>query len=639
MEPLNPRRSKRHTAAAGLGLAACCFFLQCAGGGAAPAKNETPAVEPSSGYDSSATVLRGGSCEITLHAIPSGGGAVEFKVPQGPRHGSLSAPVRISRGGVRYTYTHGGSKSPASDSFGFRFKSGPGKAWATRTATVRILEPAPALETSPSSLQFGAVFLGTATRQTLRIRNSGGGTLRASLEAGQPWSIPPGLESLALAEGESLEVPVDFTPSATDTQKGLLKLEMPEATVRIPLEGEGRPGFLVGERASFEQVPGAPPIDVPVQNPTASPATLQIQAEKPLSCQPTLVVGPNSTATFRLAVEARHHTAASAKVALSDGTSSATLRVDLPPPPALLEWASPNATLDIGPIPFRHTARPEPELRNAGSTPARAALAPGGTGFALAQGQPQTLELQPGQSAKIGTLWILPGTPGPASATLTATHGGLSHTLELAAMVSEPPPEPAQKTVGAAGNSTAHPKRPAVAVLSQSAADELSKRLPRGIRVRVSREGGQAVAQISWEYPGPGPVEFWLEQKKTARKPAGLQETFANRFEVPDRLPQGEAHTGWMRVPGPGGKPRQAGNGTWEAAAAGLEPGYRHIRIATQSPPGGNRTDYSSFAVRVDPPPPNPLWKWIAAAIGVSSLAYLLRKKIPLRLGRPPRGD
>jgi len=613
-------------------LAACFVLLQSTTSPAAPKKSEPPAVEPSAGYDATGTVLRGGKCEIRLHAVPSGSDGVAFKIPAGPGRGSLSGQVRLSPGVVSYTYTHDGSPAPATDSFKFRFKSGPGKSWATRTATIHILEPEPALETTPSSLDFGGAFLGTSAQRELQIRNSGGGTLRASIETGPPWSVPPGSVSIELPEGGSAKIPVGFAPSSPGAQRGSLVLKMPGGAVRVPLAGEGLPRFAVPERVSFEQVPGAPPIDVPVQNLTASPLSLEIHAEKPLSAQPALEIGPNSTAKFRLSVEPRHFTAASSKVALSDGASSATLRADLPPPPARLEWASPNSTLDIGPIPFRHTARPAPELRNAGSTPARVALLPGGTGFALATGQAQTIDLQPGQSAKIGTQWILPGTPGRANATLTARHGGVAHTLALAATVAAPLPEPA-KTGGGQDGAHEPAKRPEAAVLSKAEVDELSRRLPKEIRVRMARIGGQAMAEVSWKYSGPEPVEFWLEEKKAARATAGLEQTFKNRFEVPDKLPQAENPAEWTRVPDPLGKPRRTSGGTWEAAAAGLEPGYRQIRIATQSPPGGNRTEHSTFAVRVDPPPPNPLWKWIAAAIGISCLAYLLRKKIPLRPG------
>lgn len=614
-----------------MAVAAALVLFPCRGGRAEPKGDELPTVQPSAGYDAKATVLRGGSCEITLRAVPSGGNAVEFGEPERPRHGKLSDRVRISRGELRYTYTHDGSKSPATDSFTFRFKAGPGKSWATRTATIEIREPKPALESRPETLEFGPVHIGSSTRRKLALRNAGGGTLRATLATGHPWSIPDGPAAIALAEGESLEIPVGFAPSAPDVQRGSLVLEMDEGTVRIPLAGEGRPRFSAGGAVSFEQVPGAPPIDIPVQNLTADPLRLEIHAEKPLVCAPSLEIAPNSNATLRLSVERTHYTGTSARLDISDGTATATVRAGLPPPPARLEWASPNAMLDAGAIPWNHAARPQAELRNTGATHAKVALRTEGTGFSLDHGQPALIELPPGQSEKIRTSWHLPPLPGRASALLVASHGGLEHPLELSARVSPPPAAP-EKKVPDAAPAPAPPNTPKAAALPKAEEEEAARRMPKKVGYRVIHAGRKARAEISWEYSGPEPVEFWLEEKSRQRRTAsGLAETFKNRFEVPDQPPQTENPAGWTRITGGEAEPRRLEGGKWVATISLPKPGYHAIRIAAQSPPGAPRTDGPAFAVRVDPPPPDPLWKWIAAAIGISCLAYLLRKKIPFR--------
>jgi len=596
-------------------------------------KREPPAVEPSAGYNAGATVARGGSCEIQLRAIPFGGAPVEFKVPRGPGRGSLSGPVRISPGTVAYTYTHDGSAAPAADSFQFRFKAGPGKSWATRTATIEIVEPPPVLEATPGRLDFGTVFIGSSANLPLRIRNSGGGELAASLQASPPWSIPGGMSTIALAPGESVDIPVGFTPTAADTQKGSLSFKMREGMERVPLGGAGRLRFSVQEKVSFDPVPGAPPVEIPVRNLTPSPLALELRAEKPLSCAPSLEIAPDSEAMVRLAVENRHYTAESAKLAVADGASTVEVRAVLPPPPARLEWASPNATLDIGAIPLRHTARPEAELRNTGATHAKVALRTEGTGFSLDHGQPALIEIPPGQSEKIRTSWHLPPLPGRATALLVAFHGGIEHPLELSARVSPPHAAPEKKAPDAAP-APAPPNTPKAAALPKAEQEEVARRMPKKVEYRVIHAGRKARAEISWEYSGPEPVEFWLEEKSRQRRTAsGLAETFKNRFEVPDQPPQTENPAGWTRITGGEAEPRRLEGGKWVATISLPKPGYHAIRIAAQSPPGAPRTDGPAFAVRVDPPPPNPLWKWIAAAIGISCLAYLLRKKIPFRPG------
>jgi hypothetical protein len=589
-------------------------------------KREPPAVEPSAGYNAGATVARGGSCEIQLRAIPFGGAPVEFKVPRGPRRGSLSGPVRISPGTVAYTYTHDGSAAPAADSFQFRFKAGPGKSWATRTATIEIVEPPPVLEATPDGLDFGTVFIGSSANLPLRIRNSGGGELAASLQASPPWSIPGGMSTIALAPGESVDIPVGFTPTAADTQKGSLSFKMREGMERVPLGGAGRLRFSVQENVSFDPVPGAPPVEIPVRNLTPSPLVLELRAEKPLSCAPSLEIAPDSESMVRLAVESRHYTAESAKLTLADGASTVEVRAVLPPPPARLEWASPNATLDIGAIPLRHTARPEAELRNTGATHARVSLRGGAGGLQPADGQALEFELPPGGTAKIRAAWHPPEKPGPANATLVASHGGADHILTVVATV-EPAPAAPQTNPGPAPAAETQTPPPGRRPLESAEAAELRRLVPSSVSYRLEPGWGTATAVVSWKRPARTPAVFQvlaLRQRASGLLAPGH---VPQRLRVPGEIPEPAASREWTAIPGTQDSIVQLPDGRWQCRIPGLAPGFHAVRILALEP-GKNRADGAEIQIFVGQIPLPPSTRWILAALLAALALFLFRKPI-----------
>jgi hypothetical protein len=215
---------------------------------AAPKKGTPPTVSPTVVYDTTIKVLRGGTCEVPLRAISPDGYDVEFEIVSQPRSGSLSGPERNSKSSVSYFYTHNGAKNSSPDSFRFKAKSGPQKAWGYAKATILVEEPPARFAVDMDSLDFGAVFLGESRTLPVRIKNAGGGLLQGRLKLSAPWRLG-GAVDLTLAEGESQKILITFEPFSTDTQRGSLTFE--SATKPFPeisLQGVGvGEGVAVGE--------------------------------------------------------------------------------------------------------------------------------------------------------------------------------------------------------------------------------------------------------------------------------------------------------------------------------------------------------------------------------------------------------
>jgi hypothetical protein len=355
-----------------------------------------------------------------------------------------------------------------------------------------------------------------------------------------------------------------------------------------------------------------------------------------LTGEKSLLLPPKGAVGLKLGLEKRHYTEKFTEVTVSDGSAVRTVRVELPPPPALLEWASEDGEVDLGAIPKRQIPRPEFELRNRGATRATVEIRETEGGLALAKGQASRFDLLPGESTVVKTVWRLSENLGAVSSGLIASHGGLDHPLRVRGLVVEPPAAAQEPVVSTLPNeATPQPGRTPGRLLSETEQNDLNRRMPADIEY-TPRAGG---VDLTWKYAGPEPVLFWLEKKVVERSKAALEDAFERRLQVPQDLPQPEVTEKWMPIfPSEAGV-RKLEDGTWAGTINGLEPGHQDVRIATRNPPNGSRIDYSEFAVRVFPPPPNPLWKWLAGAFGVLCLLYLLRKRLRRLFVRDPQPE
>ena len=592
---------------------------------AAPREDTAPALSVGK-MVGSPQVVRGGACEVIVRGIAMPGDSVEFKIQKPPAHGSLQGPRRIDRETVAYTYQHDGEKDHSSDRVLFKLKTGAGKSWGTLQAEIGIEEPPPGMELENLELDFGAVSIGASRTLPLVLRNSGGRALEGTIELAAPWMLD-GPPTFQLAESGTLPLKITFNPDGPGLRKGRLSVSSGALQQSAILIGEGTYRFDSPERISFGKTAGTDQFDLPLSNTTDAPLRLAVSAPPPLLCKPEITLPPRGSAVLPLALEKRHYTEKSVALSLADGSAVRTILVDLPPPPALLQWDAPEGAIDLGEIALRHIPRPEFQLANRGSTTALVELHGGGGGLVPDPEQPLTFELPPGGEAKVKTVWRLAGGTGPVSGSIIASQGGLDHALRVVARIveeetsEEKKPEP---TPEASPATTPEPIR----ILGESEQAELLQRLPSNISYRLVPSGRRATAIVSWNYKGPEPVRFSLEKKVVELAPANFGGAFDKRLQVPEELPQPASTIRWVAAAEKNTSPASLGNSTWEATATGLTPGYHQLRIATRTPPDGNRTDYSTFTVRVDPIPPHPAWKWLAALLGASCLIYLLRKKI-----------
>lgn len=579
-------------------------------------------------------VVRGGACELVLRGIAMPRSLVEFEVAKGPRYGTLGPPRRIDVATVAYPYQHSGSKAATVDRVEFKLQTGPMNSWGRLTATISVLEPKPQLGMEPGALDFGSVSIGESRPLKLRVRNVGGGVLDGEILTEAPWSIE-GSKKISLAGGEEAAFSIVFSPDGPEERMGRLEVRLPGmASTGVPLSGAGVYRFQAPEMIAFEKTAGSPVLDVPITNLTKKPLRLEISAPSPILCESSLELLPAGRSVLRLGLDKRHFTEKSVAVSIADGPATRMVRVALPDPPALLEWTAPGGLVDLGEIPQRNIPRFDIELRNCGATSARVTLRNGEGGLEPDGTQARIFDLGSGESAMIQVVWRLTGEPGVYESSLVASHGGVDHPVRAKVRVAAPLANEGKMAAEAPAEPFLEPTPKPVRILDEAKKKELATRIPVGIRVRLVPQGREAQAYVSWNYHGSQPVDFQIERKIIEKSQPSMDEPFKRRIQLPGDLPKPQTIVKWIAATGTENPVRRHEDGSWEGVVPGLAPGYHDLRIATRTPKEANRTDYSAFAVRVDPLPSNPLWQWLSGVIGTFCLAYLLRRKILHFLGR-----
>jgi len=602
---------------------------------AAPEKQTVPPVNPTVVYDAAVKVLRGGTCEVPLRAISPQGYDVKFEILSGPREGSLSGPQRNSKSSVSYFYTHDGKKKSSHDSFRFKCKSGPQKAWGYAKVTILVEEPPPIFAADPASLDFGAVFLGESRTLPVRIRNAGGGQLQGRLKVGEPWRIVEPVD-LKLAEGESKKILISFEPNSTDTQQGNLVFESgTKPFPKITLQGVGESRFELSEVAAFPQFVGANELRIPVKNRTAEPLPISIVCQPPIEAFDSITLAPESSGELVLTLAARHFAEKSALVALGDGATTREIRIQLPPAPSQLKWE----IVGKNQLGLKSAGRVEQltaKLLNTGSATASVVLRTEGGAFSLASGQPVNLAIAAGESVTVNATWKLPDTPGLAEVVLVAETAGLPPLQTsweadiqrpLTTLAATPTPTP---------NPEAAPTPTPPTVLTEEEKKSLRKRMPRDFSYRLEPElhwaaffpnRRTAVATVFWSYEGPEPVEFIIQRELNERKGFFDKNPFDRILPTPDDLAPQSLQPVWSTLNLADAKIQKLPDGRWQAQVPGLLPSYHKIRIIAKQP-DATRMDGADFSLLVsDIPLPQPL-PWTLPAFLAFCATYLFRKKI-----------
>jgi hypothetical protein len=592
---------------------------------AAPKKDAIPPVDPSVVYDASVKVLRGGTCEVPLRAISPQGYDVKFEILSQPRSGSLSGPQRNSKSSVSYFYTHDGKKNSFQDSFRFKCKSGPQKAWGYAKATILVEEPPARFAADVSALDFGSVFLGESRTLPVRIKNAGGGRLQGRLKVSPPWSFA-GPVDITLSEGETQKILVTFAPLSTDTQRGSLVFEYGSKPFpEITLEGVGESRFEVPEKAAFDPRVGANELRIPITNHTAAPLPISIHCPPPLEAHDSITLAPESTGELLLKLPARPFAEKNSLVTLSDGSATRDIRIQLPPPPSLLQWEI-NGKKQLG---FKSPGRIDPlsaTLRNTGSTTASAVLRVSGDGMSLAPDQAANLTIAPGETATVNAAWKFPEMPGPVEVVLVAQTDGLppvqiSWEAEVQTISAEPAPSPSPSPTPGASP----PPTPIVHGPHESAA--ILNLLPQGISYQLEPHWNSCTAILTWQYLGPEPVEFSIARPELTRKNLLDKNPFQKSIPLPASVPTPVPKILWVPIDSRKADITKLPDGRWQARVPGLTPGYHPVGIIAKVK-GHDREGFVEFPVSVGNIPQSDLFSWGMYAFVLLCATYLLRNKI-----------
>jgi hypothetical protein len=557
-----------------------------------------------------------------LRAIAADGYEAEFKISSPPAHGRLAEPVRRSKGSISVLYTHDGSADSLRDSFTFRFKTGPKKAWATRLASIEILEPPPRLDARPEELDFSDVFIGETRSLPLRIVNSGGGILEVSIETGPPWSTSVEMP-LRLAESESIDVPVAFSPNAEDLQKGRLVLKSASgASSAVTLQGTGRRRFEAPPIATFDPDSADKTILLPVTNRTREPLELTISTPPTLSAPPTATIPPAAAIQLPLTLASRPYTEKFAILTLSDSASTLDVKLTLPPPPPRLQWII-EGEADLGPVVSESRVKLNARLANIGSSPASVTLA--GEGLFLSQEDSAGFKIDGGGEKTVQAEWRLPRSPGPAKASIIATARGADPAqVTWTAIVTEAP-----GAVSANGNQSANPAPtpPPLNVLTPAAQAALDSRRPANIEYRLEPNWRTATAIVSWARTAPGPVDFLIQVVRPARSGMVDKNPFEDRLKVPDEIPTPKLKDEWSTLSPDVTRIEKLPDGRWQGRVPDLEPGFHRVNIIAVEP-NSKRGEGREIVIGVGKIPTPPALRWILVAILLFLLTYLLRNRL-----------
>src|SRR5207249_3896201 len=101
----------------------------------------------------------------------------------------------------------------------------------------------PAVDVAPSSVQFGSVNLGSSQAQLITAGNLQNIPLTVqSISLDSPaagFSVGPVTLPQILAVGGSLDIPVQFTPTAVGAASNTLRIRTAVGDVTVPLAGQG----------------------------------------------------------------------------------------------------------------------------------------------------------------------------------------------------------------------------------------------------------------------------------------------------------------------------------------------------------------------------------------------------------------
>ncbi|OLE27152.1 MAG: hypothetical protein AUG49_06195 [Catenulispora sp. 13_1_20CM_3_70_7] len=283
---------------------------------------------------------------------------------------------------------------------------------------------------SATTLSLGKVNVGSSGTATLTVTATKPVTVNG-ITTSAPFAVTPPALPVSLTTGQTLSVPVTFTPAGAGAVTGIISFSTDSGTVGVGVTG-------YGTKAGFSAAPGTVVFD---QQPTATSATTNVTVTNTgtgaetisgttAPTTPYTVTGlpANGTVvpsggTFSFSITYAPATAGTDTAAVKVGSTSGTLTVPINGS-AITGQAdvelSPS-TLDFGGVPVGATASASFTVSNTGNIPTTLskAKAPGGD-FAVPNPIPEGLVLGAGQTITV-TVQFKPSVSGAQTTQYTIT--------------------------------------------------------------------------------------------------------------------------------------------------------------------------------------------------------------------------
>ena len=159
--------------------------------------------------------LRGKPTEIVIEATTPSRQAVEFRLGEMPRHGTLTPPQPSpdSKDRAIVIYTAAADGTAHEDQFTFRARHRDTATSGAARVTIEIIDQKPALEIE-REVDFGDVTVGESAVRQIVIKNVGTGAMAARLELDPPWRLLDSAGVIAIEPGAHETLRVGFSPLA-----------------------------------------------------------------------------------------------------------------------------------------------------------------------------------------------------------------------------------------------------------------------------------------------------------------------------------------------------------------------------------------------------------------------------------------
>lgn len=392
---------------------------------------ELPSVPPPQPAAITTKVYVGQSVDIPLSAVSRSGYELKFLIRHRPSFGTLSEVRQTGRTTAIVTYTHDPHAGSGIDQFRYAVQAADTGVSTPAEVTVNVVEPEP-IFIAPARVDFPPVAIGETARQTIEIRNNGGGIVSGRLTVPAPWSIEFGGGEYSLGPGRSQVITLKFAPTEAKQYADTGEFSQGNG-VEIGLGGSGF--------APIDIVPREVRLDVgngevregqfEVRNATDVDREVRLAAPPEVIVQDSVKVPANSEVQVAMHTRAGFLDKLNTTLAVTGQGVNLKVPLHIAPAPARIVASPPG--LDFGSLPAGRYGRVKLTLHNAGGSPAdlRVDLPEGLT----MNPDPAEMPLQPGKSREFEVSYGRPS-PGKFDAPLVF-EGETAFQVPMHALITE----------------------------------------------------------------------------------------------------------------------------------------------------------------------------------------------------------